>query len=73
MVDAPGLEAVVGYGRNPGPSLGLGAAVIPVGHGRIVFLAIPGLDKAFTENDARGFNPITARRLIYNALAGGRN
>ena len=72
MVDAPGLEAVVGYGRNPGPSLGLGAAVIPVGHGRIVFLAIPGLARAFTENDSHGFNPLAAQRLIYNAIGGGK-
>jgi hypothetical protein len=73
ILDAPGLEAVVGYGRNPGPNLGLGAAVVPVGQGQVVFLAIPGLAKAFTDGDAHGFNPVTAKRLIYNALGGGRN
>jgi hypothetical protein len=72
IMDAPGLEAVVGYGRNPGPSLGLGAAVIPVGRGQIVFLAIPGLARAFTENDSHGFNPLAAQRLIYNAIGGGK-
>jgi hypothetical protein len=35
IVDAPGIEAVIGYGKNPGPNLGLGAAVIPYGQGEI--------------------------------------
>lgn len=68
VMDAPGLEAVVGYGKNPGPNLGLGIAIVPVRNGQIIFLAISGLADGFIKNDADSFDPVTARRLIYNAL-----
>ncbi len=70
IMDAPGMEAVVGYGKNPGPGLGLGAVVVPLGQGQIVFLAIPGLNAAFISGDAKEFHPVTAKRIIYNALRG---
>jgi hypothetical protein len=68
MMDAPGMEAVVGYGKNPGPSLGLGASVIPLGRGQIVFLCLPGLNSAFIDGNPKGFQPVAAKRIIYNAL-----
>jgi hypothetical protein len=70
VMDAPGLEAVIGYGKNPGPGLGLGAAVVPYGKGEIVLLTIPGLNSGFVDANAKVFQPITARRIIYNALHG---
>ena len=69
MMDAPGMEAVVGYGKNPGPSLGFGVTVIPLGRGQIIFLGIPGLNSAFIDDNPRGFQPVAAKRIVYNALA----
>lgn len=62
------VEAVIGYGKNHDPRLSLGAATISYGKGQIVLLGLPGLTKAFAGNDASGFQPVTAKRLIYNAL-----
>ena len=71
LIDAPGMEAVIGYGKNPGPDLGLGAVVIPVGKGEIVVLAVNGLNSGFTDDNANAFQPLAARRIIYNALHHG--
>ena len=68
VMDAPGMEAVIGYGKNPGPGLGFGAAVVPVEKGKIVFLAVSGLARGFIDGDPKAFQPITARRMVYNAL-----
>jgi len=70
VMDAPGMEGVIGYGKNPGPELGFGAVVVPVGEGKIIFLAMGGLNDAFTNGDPNGFEPAVARRIIYNALTG---
>jgi hypothetical protein len=68
VMDAPGIEAVIGYGKNPGPGLGLGVAVVPLGKGQIIFLGIPGLNAAFLDDNPKGFQPVAAKRMIYNAL-----
>ena len=68
VIDAPGMEGVIGYGKNPGPGLGLGAAIVPVGQGQIVLLAMGGLYAAFADDDPKGFAPVTAKRIVYNAL-----
>jgi hypothetical protein len=70
IIDAPGMEPVIGYGRNPGPSLGLGAVVIPVEKGKIVLLAVNGLNAGFINGDGKAFQPVTAKRIVYNALHG---
>lgn len=68
MLSGPAVESVIGYGRNHDPNVGVAAAVIPCGRGRIVFLALPGLMASF-ENPASGqFQPVTAERLVFNAL-----
>ncbi len=68
ILDAPGMEPVVAYGKNPGPGLGFNAVVVPVGQGQIVLLGLAGLDAAFIDDNPNGFQPVTARRIIYNAL-----
>jgi hypothetical protein len=68
VLDAPGLDAVIGYGKNPGPNLGFGAVVVPLGQGQIVLLAMGGLTDAFVNDDVKGFLPVVAQRIIYNAL-----
>jgi hypothetical protein len=71
-LDAPGIEGVIGYGINHNPNPALGGAVIPFGKGQIVFVCLPGLAPSFISGRAMGLQPITATRLIYNALAGPR-
>ncbi|NNM85573.1 MAG: hypothetical protein HKL96_07440 [Phycisphaerales bacterium] len=70
LIEAPGMQAVIGYGCNPGPGLGFGAAVVPVSHGEIVLLGVPGLNAAFIRQDAGGFDPVAAARIVYNAISG---
>jgi len=68
VMDAPGMEVVIGYGKNPGPGLGVAAAVVPVGKGQIVLLTINGMNNAAIDGDPTGFQPLTARRILYNAI-----
>jgi beta-galactosidase len=67
-IDAPGMDAVIAVGENHSPVLGFGEVVIPVGKGKIVLLAIPGLNPAFVEGNSIGFQPVAAKRLVYNAI-----
>ncbi|HTJ79854.1 MAG TPA: malectin domain-containing carbohydrate-binding protein [Rariglobus sp.] len=68
---APGLEPVIAIGKNHSPTLGFGAVVIPCGKGQIVLFAIPGLAASFVDGNPDGFQPVSASRLIYNALGAG--
>ncbi len=70
-VDAPGMEPVIAIGMNHSPVFGFGAVIVPLGRGRIILLTIPGLSPAFIEGDSSGFQPVTAKRIIYNALQQG--
>ncbi len=63
-----GVDSVIGYGRDHDPQVGVAAAVIRSGRGEIVFLALRGLRDAFVNGVAGKFQPVTARRLIFNAL-----
>jgi hypothetical protein len=71
MLAGPGIEAVVGYGKDHDPNVGVAAATIQCGRGEIVMLAIPGLMNSFLSGHADGFHPVTAKRLMFNALEGG--
>jgi len=73
MLSGGGMEAVIGYGKDHDPNIGVAAATIACGRGEIVMLGIPGLMNSFLSGNADGFHPVTAKRLMFNALAGGRN
>jgi hypothetical protein len=73
MLSGRGMEAVIGYGKDHDPNVGVAAATIECGQGEIVMLAIPGLMNSFLSGNADGFHPVTAKRLMFNALAGGRS
>ena len=73
MLSGRGIEAVIGYGKDHDPNIGVAAATIECGRGEIVMLAIPGLMNSFLSGNADGFHPVTAKRLMFNALAGGRS
>jgi hypothetical protein len=66
-IQAPGLEGVIGFGRDHDPKIGLGA-VIPVGKGQIVLFCMPGLGQTLLQGSNQGFALPTAERLLYNAL-----
>jgi hypothetical protein len=68
MLSGPEVESVVGYGRNHDPNVGVAAAVVHCGRGKIVLLALPGLMDSFVSNGSGKFQPVTARRLMFNAL-----
>lgn len=68
MLSGPGVESVIGYGRNHDPNVGIAAAIVPCGQGKIVLLALPGLRDAFVNRTSGKFQPVTAKRLMFNAL-----
>ena len=68
LLSAPGLEAVVAFGRDHAVRVGLGAAVVPHGKGQVVLLDLQNLEESFVNNLDLGFHPVTARRILYNAL-----
>jgi len=68
LINAPKIQAVIGYAKSHDAKIGIGAAVIPYGSGEIVLLSLPGLSSAFLNSDSRGFQPVTAKRIIYNAI-----
>ncbi len=68
LINSPGLEAVVAYGRDHAVQIGLGAAVVPHGKGQVVLLNLQNLEESFINNLDLGFHPVAARRILYNAL-----
>ena len=68
MLSGSGVESVVGYGKNHDPNVGVAAAIIPCGRGEIVLLALPGLMDSFVSGASGAFHPVTAKRLMFNAL-----
>ncbi|MGD0813299.1 MAG: malectin domain-containing carbohydrate-binding protein [Verrucomicrobiota bacterium] len=68
MLSGSGVESVIGYGKDHDPNIGVAAAIIHCGRGNIVFLALPGLADSFASGDSSTFQPVTAKRLMFNAL-----
>jgi beta-galactosidase len=68
MLSGSGVESVIGYGRNHDPNVGVAAAIVQCGQGQIVLLALPGLMDSFVNSTSGKFQPVTAKRLMFNAL-----
>jgi len=68
MLSGPGVESVIGYGKDHDPNVGVAAAVVQCGKGKIVLLALPGLMDSFVSSASSKFQPVTAKRLMFNAL-----
>ena len=68
MLSGSGVESIIGYGKNHDPNVGVAAAVVPCGKGRIILLALPGLMDSFVNSASSKFQPATAKRLMFNAL-----
>jgi hypothetical protein len=63
-----GVESVIGYGKDHDPNVGVAAAVVQCGRGNLVLLALPGLMDSFVSSASGKFQPVTAKRLMFNAL-----
>jgi hypothetical protein len=68
MLSGSGVESVIGYGKNHDPNVGVAAAVVQCGKGKIVLLALPGLMDSFVGSASGKFQPVMAKRLMFNAL-----
>ncbi len=68
MLSGSGVESVIGYGKDHDPNVGVAAAIIRCGRGKIVLLALPGLMDSFVSGASGKFQPVTAKRLMFNAL-----
>jgi hypothetical protein len=68
MLSGAGVESVIGYGKNHDTNVGVAAAIIPCGRGKIVFLGLPGLTDSFVSGASGKFQALTAKRLMFNAL-----
>jgi hypothetical protein len=68
MLSGSGVESVIGYGKDHDPNVGVAAAVVQCGKGKIVLLALPGLMDSFVSSASSKFQPVTAKRLMFNAL-----
>lgn len=67
LIDAPGMEAMVGFGADHNTKVGVSGCVIPYGKGQIVFLALPQLVRSLAPGD-HALDRSVAQRLLGNAL-----
>ena len=68
LLSGSGVESVIGYGKDHDPNVGVAAAIVQCGRGKIVLLALPGLMDSFASSASGKFQPVTAKRLMFNAL-----
>jgi beta-galactosidase len=67
LLDAPGLEAVVGFGADHNPKIGISGCVIPYGKGQIVFYCLPQLVRSLQPGNF-AVNQVICQHLLANAL-----
>lgn len=67
MMDAPGMEAVVGFGADHSTKVGTSACVIPYGKGQIVLMCLPQQVRSLKPGEF-AMSQTVARRLLGNAL-----
>lgn len=67
LLDAPGVEAFVGYGADHNTKVGISGCVIPYGNGQIILYCLPQLVRSLQPGDF-AISPVVAQRLLGNAL-----
>jgi beta-galactosidase len=67
LIDAPGMEAFVGYGADHNTKVGISGCVIPYGKGKIVLYCLPQLVRSLQPGNF-AISPVIAQRLLGNAL-----
>jgi hypothetical protein len=67
LLDAPGMEAVVGFGADHNPKVGVSGCVIPWGKGQIVFYCLPQMVQSLQPGNF-AMSRVICQRLLGNAL-----
>ncbi|MCW3092953.1 MAG: glycoside hydrolase [Ferruginibacter sp.] len=67
MLDAPGLEVVIGYGADHNEKIGVSGCVIPYGKGEIVLYCLPQMLRSLQPGEF-AINPVIIKRILSNAL-----
>lgn len=67
LLDAPNMEAFVGYGADHNTRVGISGCVIPYGRGQIILYCLPQLVRSLQPGDF-AISPVIARRLLGNSL-----
>jgi hypothetical protein len=67
LLDAPGLEAVVGFGADHNPKVGISGCIIPHGKGQIVLCCLPQQVRSL-QSGKFAISPVICQRLLGNAL-----
>jgi hypothetical protein len=68
LLNAPGMEAFVGYGADHNPKVGISGCVIPYGKGQIVLYCLPQLVRSLQPGNF-AMSYVIARRMLDNALS----
>jgi beta-galactosidase len=69
LIDAPGIEVVVGYGADHNSQVGVSGCVIPYGKGQIVLYCLPQLVQSL-KTGSFAISPVIAQKLLGNAVLG---
>jgi hypothetical protein len=72
LLEAPGMEAFIGYGADHNTNVGVSGCVIPYGNGQIVLYCLPQLVRSLRPGDF-AMSPVIAQRLLGNALRSESN
>jgi hypothetical protein len=67
LLDAPGMEVVIGYGADHNLKIGVSGCVISYGQGQIVLYCLPQLVRSLQPGDF-AINRMVCQRLLANAL-----
>jgi beta-galactosidase len=68
LIDGNGIEAVVGFGADHNPNVGLSGCVIPYGKGQIVLYCLPQLVQSLQTTGDFAINRTICERLLANSL-----
>jgi len=68
LLDGTGVEAVVGFGADHNPKVGLSGCVIPYGKGEIILYCLPQLVQSLQAKGDFAINRVICERLLANTL-----
>ena len=67
LLEAPGMEVMIGCGADHNPRVGISGCIIPCGKGQIVFYCLPQLVRSLQPGN-HAISPVICQRLLGNAL-----
>jgi beta-galactosidase len=72
LIDGKGIEAVIGYGADHNPKVGMSGCVIPYGKGQIILYCLPQLVQSLQTKGDFAINRIICERLLANSLSSAK-